>query len=724
MNSNQTPKRGGKGRRPEALTRGEAPPEIRPRSYINRAHTQRRTMVRGTRTAPVGYRGSSRRHSTNQLSRELDERVVELQALFEVSKTLNSSLQLKNILDTLLLTPMGKMMIGKGAVLLARDDHRFAIETLKGLPRTHLGQEIEIDLAQPTTQYLNESEGQPWAALLLKWGLRLVVPIISGNRCLGLMVFSNKLNDQTYMTNELEYLNSLANLAATAVENALIFQQLNEVNRRLDKKIQELNTLFEISKELNSTLESEKIVNVLAYALMGELMVQRCMIFTNENGQLLLRVNKGLRGEDELGLFQDEGFKSRLQQISQPVVTSQLVEDDLRTSLQNNGIMLIVPLLSQNMVRGVALLGEKITKGEFLTEDVEFSTTLCNAAMTTLENARLFQETIEKERLEEELAIAREIQQRLLPKEAPQLGDYEIAALNIPTHQVGGDYFDYFPIDSLRHAIAIADVSGKGVPAALIMSNLQATLHAMMTADVPFEQIVSRINNSVYRNTSFDKFITSFFAIFDRQTATLVTINAGHNPPYLFHADGSFETLQEGGLLLGMFPNAPYKSETRQLREGDWVVMYTDGVSEAMNAPQEEFGEKRIEEIIRVNLNNTAAGMIEAISKAVKDFTTGVPQSDDITLVALRCNCKASVEDGKDAKPSADQNPTPEVLTSVDQAHERYATLIDKKFQQSLTAEEQLELETIENSLDEAEKPYYEAIIQRLKTERDKLSKD
>ncbi len=643
MDTNQAPKAGrkaGKSARTPALTRGDAPPEVRPRTYINRSHMHRGTGVRGTRTPTSGYHDNRRRNTApHRLSRELDERIVELQALFDVSRALNSSLQLKNILDTLLLTPMGKMMIGKGVVLLARTEKRFVIETLRGIPRTHIGQELEIDLAQPATQFLNELEGEPWAAVLAKLGLRLMVPILSNKRCLGLMVYSNKSNEQSYGSNDLEYLNSLANLAATAVENALIFQQLNEVNRRLDKKIQELNTLFEISKEINSTLEGDKIVSVLAYALMGELMVQRCLIYTQENGTLDLRVNKGFRGE-ELEVLREENFRNRLRQISQPVLTSKLVEDDLRTNLQSRGIMLILPMSSQNTVRGLVLLGEKITKAEFLDDDVEFSSTLCNAAMISIENARLFQETIEKQKLEEELAIAREIQQRLLPKEAPQLGDFELAALNIPTRQVGGDYYDYFPIDNDRYLITIADVSGKGVPAALLMSNLQATLHAMMSADVPFEEIVFRINNFVHRNTTLDKFITAFFAIFDRRNGTITSISAGHNPPYLYHADGSFETLQEGGLLLGMFPNAPYKSETRQLQQGDWVVMYTDGVSEAMNVNNEDFGEKRIEAIIHANLSNTAAGMVEAISGAVKEYTTGAPQSDDITLVVLRCNCK------------------------------------------------------------------------------------
>jgi sigma-B regulation protein RsbU (phosphoserine phosphatase) len=640
MDSTQAPKPGRKTGK-TALTRGDAPPEVRPRTYINRNLMQRGTGVRGTRPHPPGgYRDNRRRmNAPHRLSRELDERVVELQALFDVSRTLNSSLQLKNILDTLLLTPMGKMMIGKGIVLLARGERRFVIETLKGIPRTHIGQEFEIDLAQPSTQFLHELESEPWAALLIKLGLRLIVPIFSNNRCLGLMVYSNKSNDQNYGPNDLEYLNSLANLAATAVENALIFQQLNDVNRRLDKKNQELNTLFEISKEINSTLEGDKIVNVLAYALMGELMVQRCMIFAAENGNLELYVNKGFRSE-ELAIFEEENFRKRMKQISQPVLTNKLIEDDLRTTFQNHGVQLLVPMLSQNIVRGLVLLGEKITKTEFLEDDLEFSSTLCNAAMISIENARLFKETLEKQKLEEELAIAREIQQRLLPKEAPELGDFELAAINIPTRQVGGDYYDYFPIDENRYLITIADVSGKGVPAALLMTNLQATLHAMMTAEIPFAQIVFRINNFVHRNTTMDKFITAFFAIFDRQNGMITSINAGHNPPYLFHADGGFETLSEGGLLLGMFPNAPYKSESKQLREGDWVVLYTDGVSEAMSVSDEEFGEKRLEEIIRAGRDTSAAGMIEAISNAVKKHTEGAPQSDDITLVVLRCNCK------------------------------------------------------------------------------------
>jgi sigma-B regulation protein RsbU (phosphoserine phosphatase) len=301
-------------------------------------------------------------------------------------------------------------------------------------------------------------------------------------------------------------------------------------------------------------------------------------------------------------------------------------------------------MMSQDVVRGIVLFGEKINKGEFQPEEIEFAATVGNTAMISLENARLFKETLEKQRLEEELAIAREIQQKLLPKEAPRLNNFELAALNIPTHKVGGDYFDYFPIDAQRYVLTVADVSGKGVPAALLMSNLQATLHAMMSADVPLEQIVARINNFVYANTTYDKFITFFVGVLNMQDNTFTYVNGGHNPPYYFHQDpatltsGPFRWLDQGGLLLGMFPGAAYQSETIQLKPGDWILMYTDGVSEAMRADEEEFSEKRIEEAIHLRLSQpacTASAMIDAITTAVKNFTTGNSQSDDITLLAL-----------------------------------------------------------------------------------------
>ena len=630
---------------------------VRQRPYPMRSN-QGRGPMRNNRP-PLNYqqRNTHRNHNNNrQLSRELDERLVELQALFDVSKTLNSSLQLKQILDTLLLTPMGKMMIAKGLVMLARDEKRFVVETVKGLQQSVIGRELEVDLVDSRTVILqgeggSEAAEAPWAGALQKMGMQIVIPIICNNACKGLMAFSGKISNTEYATSEIEYLNSLSNLAATAVENGMIFQELKEVNRRLDKKIQELNTLFDIGKELNSTLEGDKIASVLAYALMGELMAQRCWVVTEQNGAMRLSMAKG--GEDA-AILKDAAFMNWLTGLRAPVRITQepsALKPEWQEGLKAAGMLLLVPLVSQEVVRGAIVLGEKITKGEYAEEELEFAATLGNAALISLENARLFQETLEKQKLEEELAIAREIQQKLLPKDAPKLKGYEMAAINIPTTQVGGDYFDYFAIDANRYVLTIADVSGKGVPAALLMSNLQATLHAMMTADVPLEKIVARINTAVHANTTYDKFITFFVGVLDVSACTFTYVNGGHNPPYLFHqanganGEAEFQLLEKGGLLLGMFPGVPYECETITLKSGDTLIMYTDGVSEAMNTKEEEFGEARLEAAVRArrNLPNvSAAALIEAITTSVKQFTAGQPQSDDITLLALVYNCEAA----------------------------------------------------------------------------------
>lgn len=567
---------------------------------------------------------------------QLDEKLFELQALFDLSKALNSSLNLKNILDTILLTPMGKMLIGKGVVLISNDEKGFVIDTLKGLPKSLLGQTIEIDDLPSTPQYLDEVNPSPWQAFFLKNGIELVIPIVHDQKKLGLIGFGKKILGKEYTDSELDYLHSLSNIAATAVQNGLIFQKLKDVNRQLDKKVQELNTLFEIGKELNSTLETDKVVNLLAYSIMGEMMVNRCLIFLNINGSMTLKLNKGYQSEQDLQIANDPEFLSELLTLSRPLILSDESENPLVSKFKKLASAVVVPMRIQNETKGVIALGDKITRIKFAKEELDFLTTLSNLSIISIENARLFEETLEKQRMEEELLIARDIQKRLLPDSCLTIPNYDIAAINISSRQVGGDYYDCIKLNDNQYAFCIADVSGKGVPAALLMSNLQASLHALLTTGLSIDEITYRINNIIYRNTSIDKFITFFLAMLDTQTRTLMSVNAGHNPPYLFHKDGSFETLTEGGLLLGMMPNMPYSVQTVQLQPGDGLLMFTDGVSEAVNASDEEFEEKRIEACILEKGSQPAEMILQTLVAAVKQFSEGLPQADDITVLVLK----------------------------------------------------------------------------------------
>lgn len=296
-------------------------------------------------------------------------------------------------------------------------------------------------------------------------------------------------------------------------------------------------------------------------------------------------------------------------------------------------------MFRQDVLAGCILIGERLNKADYRDDELEFLSTLGNAAMISLENARLFKETLEKQRLEEELAIAREIQRKLLPAYPPIIPGYEFAGMNHSHSQVGGDYFDYIQIDEQKWAVTIADVSGKGVPAALLMANIQASLHAMIHTEWCLADKVARINNIIHANTNMDKFITFFIAIIDTQKHELTYVNAGHNPPMLF--SGAKQTdkvrlLETGGLILGMLKNVPYQQETIALHRGDLLLLFTDGVSEAMNEKDEEFEEFRIEATIREHMQESAADIMHCLEKAVRKFTGTAPQSDDITILTMR----------------------------------------------------------------------------------------
>lgn len=567
---------------------------------------------------------------------QLDEKLFELQVLFDLSKSLNSSLNLKSILDTLLLTPMGKMLIGKGVVLIANGDKGFAIDTLKGLPKSLLGHSIVIDDLPTSPDYINQSDPSPWQAFFLKNGIELVIPILHDQKKLGLIGFGKKILGKEYTDSELDYLHSLSNIAATAVQNGLIFQELKDVNRQLDKKVQELNTLFEIGKELNSTLETDKVINLLAYSIMGEMMVNRALIFLNINGSMNLKMNKGYQSEQDVQMANDPDFLAELLKLEEPIILGSDAENPLAAKFKELAISLVVPMRIQNETKGIVALGDKITRNKFVKEELDFLTTLGNLSIISIENARLFEETLEKQRMEEELMIARDIQKRLLPDSCLTIENYDLASINISSRQVGGDYYDCVKLNDKHYFFCIADVSGKGVPAALLMSNLQASLHALLNTSFSIDEITTRINNIIYRNTSIDKFITFFAAALDTETRTLRSVNAGHNPPYLFHKDGTFQTLNEGGLLLGMMPNMPYTVEEVAVRAGDCLVMFTDGVSEAINADEEEFEEKRIEACVLKHLSQPADAILQALIKEVKVFSEGLPQADDITALIFK----------------------------------------------------------------------------------------
>jgi sigma-B regulation protein RsbU (phosphoserine phosphatase) len=251
------------------------------------------------------------------------------------------------------------------------------------------------------------------------------------------------------------------------------------------------------------------------------------------------------------------------------------------------------------------------------------------------------EEAIMRAHLESELETARKIQEKLLPHEMPQLAGFEIAGTSIPSKQVGGDYFDFLDMGEGKLGIAIADVSGKGIPAALLMANLQASLHAQTFETEKLADVTARINNLLVRSTDSNMFVTFFYGLLNRGKTTFISTNAGHNPPLLLRHDQTIEYLAKGGLVLGFLPDQKYEQQTTTLHPGDILVLYTDGITEARN-PEEEtvekklFGEDRLVQVVKENISLSAREIQSAILRSVTAHTKNTPQGDDITLVVIK----------------------------------------------------------------------------------------
>ncbi|KAA3656714.1 MAG: hypothetical protein DWQ10_14810 [Calditrichaeota bacterium] len=570
-----------------------------------------------------------------------DKRLVELQSLFELSKTLNSSLNLKTILDTLLFTPMGRMMITQGAVLLKNNqEYQFTIAALKGLASKNIHTNVSIPQQIHAPVLLDEISHFDILAYLQGLGLKLLCPILSNNKAIGYILLGGKITRQDFTEDELEYLASFANLAAPSIENSKYIRELQNVNDELDRKVQHLKTIFEIGKELNTTFDQDKIASILVFAIMGEMMTQKiAVVECSKPEKPHFLISKGFNEREDITTHIFKKTYQILKKQQRALRLNEIENNSIVNQFQKVGVRVLVPMFRQDELAGCILIGERLNKAEYRADELEFLSTLGNAAMISLENARLFKETLEKQRLEEELSIARDIQRKLLPASPPLIDGYEFAGMNNSHSQVGGDYFDFIQINDHQWAVTIADVSGKGVPAALLMANIQASLHAMIHTEWTLGEKVARINNIIHANTNMDKFITFFVAIVDTQKHELTYVNAGHNPPMLFSGDKNAEKvklLECGGLILGMLKNVPYEQETIALHRGDLVILFTDGVSEAMNENDEEFEEFRIEATIREHVHKSASEIMHYLEDAVKKFSGSTPQSDDITILTMR----------------------------------------------------------------------------------------
>ncbi len=563
----------------------------------------------------------------------------DLRAVYETSRILSSSLDLEFVLNNLLLTAMSKLLVSKGVAFLFDPlTGKYRVAAVKGVAGVDQGDLLTIE----DVRRCELMQGEELPPAVSRLGMRLAISVAHGDREIGLIALGAKLLAKPFENRELEFIHSLVNMSSTAVHNSLMVEELKIANRDLDAKVQQLNTLFDLSQEFNATVDRDRLVKLLTFALMGQMLVAKHLFLLgvdSSEGADGVVDGKAFRVVTSKGLGQDPVDPAMLRQLCS-LKEMILLDGEIPAGWEafaGRGLQIALPIRQKGATCGVLCLGPKMTGQPYQPDEVEFLYALGNLAFVSLQNSYLVEQQIEKERLEEEMRLARTIQEGLLPSSVPKVEGLDIAAIAQPSRDVGGDYYDLVTLEGHRILIAIADVTGKGVPAALLMSNLQAALHSLVPIDITLEDATSNINRVICQNTGFDKFITYFHGIYTIADRTFKFVNAGHNPPMLLRADGTLELLEKGGLLLGVMKGLPYEAETTTLAPGDVLALFTDGVTEAMSPDDEEYGEERLEAMLRAHAGGTAKEILSAVREDIRVFTADAPiLSDDLTMIVVK----------------------------------------------------------------------------------------
>jgi len=405
-----------------------------------------------------------------------------------------------------------------------------------------------------------------------------------------------------------------------------------------------LALLYRLSQTFSSSLDLDEVLNCVMDEIIAALRAERGFLMLRDGaGDLMFRVARGLDHRTlESPEFQvSRGIVERVAREGQPQLTSD-AQSDLwlsgRDSVRSLGLrsVLCVPLHFKGAILGVVYVDNRLQAGIFTQADLELLTSIASSAATAIENARLYRVAVEQGRIERELQVAREVQASLLPPETPNLAGWDFAARWRPAREVSGDFYDFVPMDG-RLGVVIADVSDKGMPAALFMALSRSIIRASVTSDRLPAESIAQANRLICADSMDSMFVTLVYMQLDPATGELAYVNAGHNPPLLYHAvEGELVSLTGTGMALGLFDSVDFAGRAVRLAPGDFILLYTDGVTEALDTQYRAFGEERLQRVLLDNRAARAEEMATALEEALTDFTGAAAPSDDITFVIAK----------------------------------------------------------------------------------------
>ena len=406
-----------------------------------------------------------------------------------------------------------------------------------------------------------------------------------------------------------------------------------------------LALLYRITQTLNSSLDLDEVLNRMMDEVIAATRAERGFVMLRDvNEQLVFKVARGMEMQViEAPTFQvSRGVVEQVARAGQPILTSDAQADarlNLRQSVMSLGLrsILCVPLQVKGATIGVVYVDNRLQAGLFTSADLELLNSIASSAAVAIENARLYQLAVDKGRLERELQMAYEVQASLLPRHTPHLPGWDFAAHWQPAREVSGDFYDFIPLGQNQLGLVIADVTDKGMPAALFMALSRSIVRASMTnAPSPLDGI-TQANRLICADSTNSMFVTLCYAQINALMGEVTFVNAGHNPPLCYRAENDqLGRLTRTGMALGVEADAPFEQRVITLAHGDFILLYTDGVTDALNAAGEEFGLERLRQAAHAHRQATAADILVGLRTQLAEFIGDSAPFDDVTLVVVK----------------------------------------------------------------------------------------
>jgi len=543
--------------------------------------------------------------------------VSRLEALLESAQLLHASLDLDALLSHLLRSVMGRLLITR-AVIAIEDKGTMRLAQVRGSSKLKVGDAYD-------------------EAKVREAGISNIFPIGDESNPVGYLGISkpvDKSGNKRIDEDETEFITALLGLAASGIANANAHSETQRVNRDLDQRVEDLRTLLDVVRGFTSALDPEGVARLLALTFTGRWAVSRYAIIAWREDHPVVTRSKGIKpvaileARDEIGKLPDA------------VVINDVPEGVLKSALIEQQAEVVFVMRSGGEASGLVTLGPRRKDQGYSAADLAFGSALVGQAAVAFDNAWYFTEALERRRMEQELELAANIQEGLFPSTLPGLTGYELAAMNRPARHCGGDYYDVLPYETpageSAYLLCVADVSGKGLPASLLMSSMQATLRALLGRIPSLTTLAEHINELLYATTPSNKYVTAVLFAVEPASGKCQYVNAGHTQCLHLKADGTAHWLAATGTPFGLMSGLPYEESSLQLDPGEMVALYSDGVTEAQNSTEDEFGEERLTQVLLPISGNPAPMIVDSLLESIDTFAGELPQYDDITIMVIK----------------------------------------------------------------------------------------